>query len=280
MIARRPGKRAIASQAPNGAPIRSAMTLADRLTRSDRPTMPSSSGSRRPIREIAATTDRAKSFIQPTPCPSGAASFPVGLDAMGMRMPVRMLLDRHHHDMAVAYAALGDDAVGERLHLAAAPLQHRDLEAGIVVDMHMQRGLGEVVMLVIVVGQPLRQFAGGMVVDIAERGDAVAVARCGGAGVLKAAAQEIAKRLRAVGVAMLRNEPVDLGKQVVIDGDGQALHSSSPGGQFLHWQYDEFRLTSYYREHSVSQHSTSRSAMQCLVHEKIVAGRTARRGLA
>jgi hypothetical protein len=29
-------------------------------------------------------------------------------------------LDRHHHDMAVAHAALGDDVVGERLHLGAA----------------------------------------------------------------------------------------------------------------------------------------------------------------
>src|SRR6478752_377849 len=139
MIMRRPGKRAIASQAPNGPPIRSAIKLADRLTRSESATMPSSSGSRRPISETAAATDRAKSFIQPMPCASGAASFPMGLDAMGMGMAMRMRFDRHHHDMAVAHAALGDDVVGECLHLAATPLQHRDLETGIVVDMHVQR---------------------------------------------------------------------------------------------------------------------------------------------
>jgi hypothetical protein len=34
---------------------------------------------------------------------------------------------------------------------------------------------------------------------------------------------------------MLRDELVDLAEQVVIDGDGQALHLSSPAGIFLHF---------------------------------------------
>src|SRR5689334_23213126 len=132
----------MASHAPKGAPITSAIRLADRLTRNDKPTMPSNSASRRPISDNAAATDRAKSFIQ---LASGACaeSFPVPLGAerprkrVGMRMRVRVRLNRHHHDMAVANAALGDDMVGERLHLAAAPLQNRDLEAGIMVDVNM-----------------------------------------------------------------------------------------------------------------------------------------------
>jgi hypothetical protein len=45
MIVWRPGKRAIASHAPMGAPISSATMLAVRLTRSDKATIPRSSGS-------------------------------------------------------------------------------------------------------------------------------------------------------------------------------------------------------------------------------------------
>src|SRR5690349_21782037 len=106
----------MASHAPKGAPSTSAIRLADRLTRNDKPTMPSNSASRRPISDNAAATDRAKSFIQPVPGASREASFPVRLGAMRVRVSMR--LDRHHHDMAVANAALGDDMVGERLHLA------------------------------------------------------------------------------------------------------------------------------------------------------------------
>ena len=64
-----------------------------------------------------------------------------------VRMPV-LAVDRHHHDMAVANAAFGDDVIGEGLHLAAAALQHRDLETGIVIDMDVQRRLREIVVLV------------------------------------------------------------------------------------------------------------------------------------
>ena len=38
-------------------------------------------------------------------------------------------LDRHHDDMAMAHPALGDDVVGERLHVGAASLQHRHFQA-------------------------------------------------------------------------------------------------------------------------------------------------------
>src|ERR1700761_1733298 len=60
----RPRNLAMASHAPKGAPITNAMTLADRLTRSDSATMLSSSGSREPIRARAEPTDRAKSLIR------------------------------------------------------------------------------------------------------------------------------------------------------------------------------------------------------------------------
>ena len=48
--------------------------------------------------------------------------------------------DRHAHQLAVTHAALGDDVLAEMLHLARLAAQHRDLEASVMVEMHMQRG--------------------------------------------------------------------------------------------------------------------------------------------
>ena len=52
---------------------------------------------------------------------------------------------RHVGDVAVAHAALGDDVIGERLHLVAPAFEHRDFEAAVVVEMHVQRRLRETV---------------------------------------------------------------------------------------------------------------------------------------
>jgi len=51
-------------------------------------------------------------------------------------------------DVAVAYAAFGNDVVGEFLHVRAAAPEHGDLETVVVVEMHVQRGMGEIVALV------------------------------------------------------------------------------------------------------------------------------------
>ena len=63
IIACRPRKRLTARYAPKGAPIKSAIRLAVRLTRSDSATMPASSGSSRAISAKAETMAWVKSFI-------------------------------------------------------------------------------------------------------------------------------------------------------------------------------------------------------------------------
>jgi hypothetical protein len=60
----RPRKRLTARKAPNGAPIKSAIRLAVRLTRSDSVTIPNSSGSPRTISENADAMAWVKSFIR------------------------------------------------------------------------------------------------------------------------------------------------------------------------------------------------------------------------
>ena len=51
-----------------------------------------------------------------------------------------------------------------------------------------------------------------------------------GGGLLQAGAGEIADRLGAVGVAARAHEAVKLGVELVVDGDGHALHRCLPNG--------------------------------------------------
>ena len=69
---------------------------------------------------------------------------------VAVRMAVRFAatvrvraVSRQIDHVAVAYAALGDDVVGEFLHIGAAALEHGDFEAVVVIEMHVQRRLGE-----------------------------------------------------------------------------------------------------------------------------------------
>jgi hypothetical protein len=67
------------------------------------------------------------------------------------------------------------------------------------------------------------------------------------AGMFETTAQEIAERLRAVGVAAFRDEVVHFRDEVVVDRDRQALHALSPRQR----EYDEFELTSHFLKLSV-----------------------------
>ena len=54
--------------------------------------------------------------------------------------------NRDEAERAVIDAALGRDGVGKLLHQSGLAAQHRHLEAGVVVEMHMHRGDLQVVM--------------------------------------------------------------------------------------------------------------------------------------
>lgn len=51
--------------------------------------------------------------------------------------------------MPMAHAALGNHVVGKMLYLDHVSLQHRNLQAVVMTDMHMQRGDGEIVVMVL-----------------------------------------------------------------------------------------------------------------------------------
>src|SRR6516165_546712 len=57
--------------------------------------------------------------------------------AMAVIMSMRAHVRRHIGDVAVAHAALGDDVIGERLHLVAPALEHGDFETAVMVEMNV-----------------------------------------------------------------------------------------------------------------------------------------------
>lgn len=56
--------------------------------------------------------------------------------------------------MPMAHAALGNHVVGKMLYLGHITFQHRNLQAVVMTDMHMQRGDGEIVMMMLGGHQP------------------------------------------------------------------------------------------------------------------------------
>lgn len=51
--------------------------------------------------------------------------------------------------MAVAHTALGDDFIGKVLNIAHITLQYGDFQAVVMVDVYVQRGDGQIVMMVL-----------------------------------------------------------------------------------------------------------------------------------
>lgn len=49
----------------------------------------------------------------------------------------------------VPHAALGDNVIGKMLHVTHVTFQHGDFQTVVVVDVHMQRGDGEVVVMML-----------------------------------------------------------------------------------------------------------------------------------
>ena len=81
-------------------------------------------------------------------------------------------------DLAMSDPSFGNDVIGESLHVLAGSLQDCYLHAAFVVQVDVKRGLREIMMIVELARQPLRQFALVMVVDVNEGGDTRSSPRC------------------------------------------------------------------------------------------------------
>ena len=92
--------------------------------------------------------------------------------AMAMGFAVTVLMHavcRQIDHVAMAHAALGDDVIGEFLHIGASPLENRDFETTLVIEVYMKRRLRKVMVIVEVSGKAPGQFAPRVVVDVDER---------------------------------------------------------------------------------------------------------------
>ena len=100
----------------------------------------------------------------------------------------------------------------------------RPLKTAVVIEMDMQRRLRKARMRVEILGQALGQFAGRMIVDIAQRRDAMAVLRHFEVRLRQPGASKIANGFRAIGVAARSHEGIDLSREIIVDRDCYALH--------------------------------------------------------
>jgi len=145
-----------------------------------------------------------------------------------MRMGALLDRDGNRAEDRVVDAALGSDRVGEILHGRKIPSQNRDLEAVLVIEMHVQRRDLEVVMRMMRLGQPSRQLTRMMVVNVGQNGDALARDAVAEHSVREPVAGQIPDSLRTVVVPMPPHVPRKLGGEFVRHADGEPFHPCAP----------------------------------------------------
>ena len=127
-------------------------------------------------------------------------------------------------NLPMTHAAFGHDVVGKFLHVNTASFEDRHLHAALLVQMNVQRRLREVMVIVKVAGQPFRQLALLVIVNIDERGKARVRPGDLRRALLQAGSHQIAYGFRAIGIAVRRHVTLQLRRQIVVDCYGDTLH--------------------------------------------------------
>ena len=91
------------------------------------------------------------------------------------------------------HAPFSDHVVGHVPHSTHSTFQHGNLKTAFRVEMHMQRGDGQTVMVVKLISETVRQIASGVVVDINESRHAICVG-LGRIGLPHSGARQVAQR--------------------------------------------------------------------------------------
>ena len=123
------------------------------------------------------------------------------------------------------HSAFGDDVIGKLLHFFPRSFQDCYLHAAFMVQVNMKRRLGEVVMIVKVSGEPLRQFALVMVVDVDQCGETRFSAGRLHRMLVQAGSSQIADCLGAIGIAVSSHVALQLRAEIIVYGDCDALHA-------------------------------------------------------
>lgn len=122
-------------------------------------------------------------------------------------------LGRAHDKPPMLHAFCADKTVGQLLYILRGPAKYDDFEATLVVEVGMQSRNNYFVVLVLEIGELLRQKAGVMVVDKGDRAHDERV--CGDHyRAYEAITNQIAKGFRAVVVALVGDEGIKAAQQV------------------------------------------------------------------
>jgi hypothetical protein len=144
-----------------------------------------------------------------------------------MRVLLLLDFDRHHDDSAVTHAALRDNALGEMSNFVGSAAQQGHLHAAFMIEMDVHGGERQIVMLVERTRQAFRQLARLVVVDVDKSRDALSRAAGLLVGLPYSGAGEVADRLGSILMAARFYHAVDLGHELVVEGDRHTLHDGN-----------------------------------------------------
>lgn len=135
--------------------------------------------------------------------------------------------DRYHVQLAVPNAARGHDKVGKIFNTLNRTSQDDHFKAVIMIHVHMHAGQCKVVMIMLYRGNATGKVTFVVIVNVAERGDAMASTSFFQPGGLQLVAYQVAHRLRAICIAARAYKFVKLFGELVIQRYGETFHISS-----------------------------------------------------
>ena len=151
------------------------------------------------------------------------AAAPVGV-------AIQMNVGGNDMQVAVTYAALGDDGIGEIANVIGRPAQDHGFQTGIVIQMNMQGRQAEIMVIMLALGQPARQLTFMMIEDLGQAADTRGRRAAVQPFALQFLANHITKGLGPVQIAVAGHECVKLDKKLVIKRYGNSFHGRTGSG--------------------------------------------------
>jgi hypothetical protein len=127
----------------------------------------------------------------------------------------------------VPHPRLRDRRIGETLYPIALPAQYHGFHTIVMIQVHMQGGNDQVVMLVLRPGQATGQFPFVMVVHVCQVGHAISAGGLFQMFAPQSLPNQVADRLGAIPVTSAGHELLECLDQLIVQGDGESLHRDS-----------------------------------------------------
>ncbi len=152
--------------------------------------------------------------------------------SVGMMMVMRAGIDIHRDkiQLPMTHLRLRHQRVGECLHLRGWASKHDRLEAVFVVEVYVHRRQYQIVAGMLNGGEPFRQITGVMVVDVAQRGNAVGCLLPRKTLRAQKSTQNVANGFGPVLISLPVNQVIELPREIFAQRDRESLHGfRAPG---------------------------------------------------